>query len=81
MPGKKTKTPDAPARRAADHRLLDSRTWQALCEIAAREGTTAMDLLEQIGETARASRLVSAVRIFVVEYYRSMLTETIARYH
>jgi hypothetical protein len=40
-----------------------------------------MDLLQEIAETARSSRLVSAVRIFVVEYYRSILTETIARYH
>jgi predicted DNA-binding ribbon-helix-helix protein len=81
MPGRKTRNPGTPAGGAANHRLLDSRTWQALSDIAAREGTTAMDLLQEIAETARSSRLVSAVRIFVVEYYRSILTETIARYH
>jgi predicted DNA-binding ribbon-helix-helix protein len=81
MPGRKTRNPGTPAGAAANHRLLDSRTWQALSDIAAREGTTAMDLLQEIAETARSSRLVSAVRIFVVEYYRSILTETIARYH
>jgi predicted DNA-binding ribbon-helix-helix protein len=61
--------------------LLDSRTWQALSDIAVREGTSAQDLLQRIARTARSRRLLSAARIFVVEYYRSLLTETIGRRH
>ena len=65
----------------ADPRLLDDRTWQALNEIATREGSCAIDLLDEIAQTVPAGRLLSATRLFVVEYYRSLLTETIARRH
>jgi predicted DNA-binding ribbon-helix-helix protein len=81
MPGKEKRTPAVPAQRAATHRRLDGRTWQALGDIAQREGTTAADLLDQIARTTPAGRLLSATRLFVVEYYRSLLTETMARRH
>jgi predicted DNA-binding ribbon-helix-helix protein len=81
MQGTNTKRPGAPSRATVNHNLLDARTWQALADIAKREDTTASDLLERIAATARSSRLLSAARIFVVEYYRSLLTETMARRH
>lgn len=80
MPAKK-KNPGAPAQGTASNYALDTRTWQALSEIATREGTTAADLLDQIARTTPSGRLLSATRLFVVEYYRSLLTETMARRH
>jgi predicted DNA-binding ribbon-helix-helix protein len=63
------------------YHLLDARTWQAVTDIAKREGTAAADLLDQIARTTSPGRLLSATRLFVVEYYRSLLTETMARHH
>jgi len=82
MPSRKSKgTGAAAVTPRADPRLLDDRTWQALKEIAVREGTSALDLLDEIARSVRSSRLLSATRVFVVEYYRSLLTETMARRH
>jgi predicted DNA-binding ribbon-helix-helix protein len=64
---------------AADRSQLDDRTWEALDDIARREATTSDALLLRIAEAGRSSRLQSAARIFIVEYYRAALTEAIGR--
>ena len=81
MPIRKSKSTGAATTCIPDPRLLDDRTWLALKEIALREGTSALELLDEIARTVRSSRLLSATRLFVVEYYRSLLTETMARRH
>jgi predicted DNA-binding ribbon-helix-helix protein len=49
---------------------LDPVMWEAFRDIAARENVTVHQLATRIKGQTRASSLTSAIRVFVVEYYR-----------
>jgi predicted DNA-binding ribbon-helix-helix protein len=56
---------------------VDQLTWQALCEIAEREGVTVNQLCTAIaGEKPRRLSLTAAIRLGVLQYYRDAATET-----
>ena len=45
--------------------------WEALHEIAAEQGMNVNQLVTRISRRARGSSLTSAIRIYIVEFYRS----------
>ena len=45
--------------------------WDALHEIAAEQGVNVNQLVTQIKRRGRRSSLTSAIRVYIVEYYRS----------
>jgi predicted DNA-binding ribbon-helix-helix protein len=45
--------------------------WEALHEIAAEQGMTLNQLVTQIKRRAGGSSLTSAIRVYIVEFYRS----------
>lgn len=51
---------------------LESAMWAALRDIAARRGATIDQLASEIDATRTASSLTAAIRIFIVEFYRSL---------
>jgi predicted DNA-binding ribbon-helix-helix protein len=68
-------SPIGPA--AAQSHMLDALTWEALSDIAGREGITATELLGKIAAASKPNRLRSAARIFIVDYYRSQVAEAL----
>ncbi|HKS89859.1 MAG TPA: ribbon-helix-helix domain-containing protein [Stellaceae bacterium] len=58
---------------------LEPLMWDALREIAAREGMSVHALVTRISRQALASGLTSAIRVYIVEYYRSWLERAAAR--
>ena len=50
---------------------LEPEMWSALSEIAAAEGVKINDMVSRIAGLARAGSLTSAVRVFIMGYYRS----------
>jgi predicted DNA-binding ribbon-helix-helix protein len=67
----------APVKRSltiAGHRTslsLEAAFWQAAKEIAAAQNISLARLIGQIDKARGASNLSSAVRVFVLEHYRS----------
>jgi predicted DNA-binding ribbon-helix-helix protein len=58
----------------AGHRTsvrLEPVMWDALNEIARRERTTVHDLATRIDRNRTASTLTAAIRVFIVDYYRT----------
>jgi predicted DNA-binding ribbon-helix-helix protein len=59
---------------AGGHRTsirLEPLMWEALHEIAAEQGMTLNQLVTQIKRRAGGSSLTSAIRVYIVEFYRS----------
>jgi predicted DNA-binding ribbon-helix-helix protein len=54
---------------------LESSMWEALEEIAAREGLSVSQLCEQVDRRRRQSSLTAAMRVFIVSYFRTAATE------
>lgn len=50
---------------------LEPEMWSALTEIAATEGLRINELVSKIANRARIGSLTSAVRVFIMAYYRS----------
>ena len=58
---------------------LEHAFWQAFKDIAALRNMTLSDLLMSI-DAERNGNLSSAIRLFVLEFYRSQIPATAARY-
>jgi predicted DNA-binding ribbon-helix-helix protein len=54
---------------------LEPELWDALLEICLREDLDASELVRQIEAKGHAGGLTSAVRVFVMTYYRTASTE------
>ena len=54
---------------------LEPAMWDALTEICRREGLTVHQLCALIDERRLASSLTAAIRVFIVNYFRSAATE------
>ncbi len=54
---------------------LEPAMWDALAEICRREDITLHQLSALIDERRRASSLTAAIRVFIVNYFRSAATE------
>ena len=50
---------------------LEPDLWEALREIALRENRTLHDICSDIDQTRGGTRLTSAMRIYIVNYFRS----------
>ena len=58
----------------AGHRTsvrLEPLMWEALQEIAVEQGMNVNKLVTQIKRSAGRSSLTSAIRVFIVDFYRS----------
>jgi predicted DNA-binding ribbon-helix-helix protein len=55
---------------------LESETWRALEEICTREGKNFHEVCTMIEERRSVSNRTSAVRSFIIDYYRVAATET-----
>jgi predicted DNA-binding ribbon-helix-helix protein len=53
---------------------LEPEVWDALREICLREGTDLRDLIQQIEKTAGIGGRTSAVRVYVLTYFRAAAT-------
>lgn len=51
---------------------LEPEMWDALSDIAEREELSIHELCSQIGAHRRQSNMTSAVRVFIVDYYRQI---------
>ena len=54
---------------------LEPELWDALLEICQREGRDISQLVRQIEATGHAGGRTSAVRVFVVQYFRAAANE------
>jgi predicted DNA-binding ribbon-helix-helix protein len=52
---------------------LEPEMWDAFHEIAAEQGKTVNALATEIDDMRTASSLTSAIRLYIVRYYRSRL--------
>ena len=50
---------------------LEPEMWNALTEIAAAEGLRINEMVSRIANRSRIGSLTSAVRVFIMAYYRS----------
>ena len=57
---------------------LEDQFWESLREIANERGETVSQLIASIDAERQFSNLSSAVRLFVLRYYRDEESETIA---
>lgn len=55
---------------------LEPEVWDALREICLREGLELRDLIQQIERGTDEGGRTSAVRVFVLSYFRNAATET-----
>ena len=58
---------------------LEPVMWDALRDVAAQEGTTLHALVTRISQQNLASGLTSAIRVYIVKYYRSRLMQELRR--
>jgi predicted DNA-binding ribbon-helix-helix protein len=49
---------------------LEPPMWEALQEVAAREGKPVNDIVTDIDRTRNESTLTAAIRVFLLRYYR-----------
>jgi predicted DNA-binding ribbon-helix-helix protein len=49
---------------------LEIEMWEALSEIAKREGMSVNQLCSRVGNSRKQSSLTSAMRVFVLAYFR-----------
>ena len=54
---------------------LEPEVWDALQEICRREGQDMSHLVRQIESTSHAGGRTSAVRVYVLQYYRTAANE------
>lgn len=54
---------------------LEPEMWDALGEIAQREGITVHQLCSRVSTVRRQSSLTSAIRVVIVEYFRILATQ------
>jgi predicted DNA-binding ribbon-helix-helix protein len=59
---------------------LESPFWDALEEIADIRGTTRAKIVSIIESEGRPSNLSSAIRVFVLEHYRSKIADVAAKH-
>jgi predicted DNA-binding ribbon-helix-helix protein len=52
---------------------LEPVMWEALQDIAADQGRSVHDLVTEIAHTRTVPNLTSAIRVFVVDYYRNLV--------
>ncbi len=57
---------------------LEDAFWKALKEVAAARGLTLSQLIGTIDSEHASSNLSSAIRLFVLDYYRTMVTSAAA---
>ena len=57
---------------------LEDEFWQGLKEIARRHRMTVSELVGEINARRRHSNLSSALRLFVLEFYRSQIPDPLA---
>ena len=58
----------------AGHRTsvrLEPVMWEALADIAGRRGQTVNEVVTEIDRDRSASSLTAAIRVYIVDYYRS----------
>ncbi len=53
---------------------LEPQMWEALHEIARREGCSVHDICEHVAAHRGASSLTAATRVFILGYFRSAAT-------
>ncbi len=53
---------------------LEDQFWDGLCEIAKSKKLSASKLVEEIDHRRTSDNLSSAIRIFVLEYYRNVFS-------
>ena len=58
---------------------LEPVMWEAVHDIAARQGRSIGELLTEIERDRPARNLTSAIRVYVVEYYRGMARAALRR--
>ena len=58
---------------------LEEVMWNALADIANKQGKTVPDLIAEIHRTHNKASLSSAIRVYIVEYYRTALQNAQAR--
>jgi predicted DNA-binding ribbon-helix-helix protein len=58
---------------------LEDAFWKGLKEIAAERNVTLSDLVASIDSDRQHGNLSSAIRLFVLDYYRSQLGDVIAK--
>ena len=54
---------------------LEPETWEALAEIARREGRSVSDVVAGVDRGRGRAGLTSSVRVFVLSYFRHAATE------
>jgi predicted DNA-binding ribbon-helix-helix protein len=55
---------------------LEDAFWSGLKEIAARRATTLSALIDEIDKKRQHANLSSALRLFVLDFYRSQASDT-----
>ena len=55
---------------------LEDEFWSALKEIAARRVTTLSELVSEVDKQRQHSNLSSALRLFVLDFYRSQVPDS-----
>ena len=50
---------------------LEPVMWDALCDIAQRQGVTVHDLVTRIDRERIASTLTAGIRVYIVDFYRA----------
>jgi predicted DNA-binding ribbon-helix-helix protein len=56
---------------------LDHISWEAINDIARREGLSVTDLLGSIRESAQDRNIKSAMRLFILQYYRETAAKSL----
>ena len=51
---------------------LEMAVWDALSDVARREGVTVNQLLTEVAATQQESSFTASVRVYVLRYYRRM---------
>src|ERR1700734_206773 len=64
------------AERGRTSMRLEPELWEALLEICGREGRDMSSLVRQVEQNGHAGGRTSAVRVFVMSYFRDAATET-----
>lgn len=54
---------------------LEPAMWDALQEVARREGRNVNDICTMVNERRRESSLTAALRVYIVAYFRAAATE------
>ena len=63
------------AERGRTSMRLEPELWEALLEICGREGRDMSSLVRQVEQNGHAGGRTSAVRVFVMSYFRDAATE------